>query len=122
MDWFLYDNGLLHERVKPLIIFTKRLIFDICHVSEYASEMKCRNHFSLRHSYSSSSTFLSFTFILANINKNPSSFVFRYFSLKIYCTLFMCFAFDGLLLRSIYFQMTCSNRSMIFENMHLLSC
>ena len=37
MDWFLYDNGLRHERVN---YFRKKLILDVLQGSEYAS-LKC---------------------------------------------------------------------------------
>ena len=51
----------------------------------------------------------------------PNSFFFFHISIRIFCTLFICLVFDGLL-QLIYFRMCCSKHSITFENMYLLSC
>ena len=50
----------------------------------------------------------------------PISFVFPYFHLNIFCNLFFCLEFDGLL-ESICFRMFCSKHSITFDT-YLLSC
>ena len=50
----------------------------------------------------------------------PNSFVFPYFNLNIFCDLFICLEFDGLL-ESICFRMFCSKHSITFDT-YLLSC
>ena len=47
--------------------------------------------------------------------------LFFHISIRIFCTLFICLVFDGLL-QLIYFRMFCSKHSITFENMYLLSC
>ena len=49
----------------------------------------------------------------------PNSFVFPY-SIRIFCNLFICLVFDGLL-QSICFWMFCSKHSITFDT-YLLSC
>ena len=47
--------------------------------------------------------------------------LYFYISIRMFCTLFICLVFDGLL-QSICFRMFCSQHSITFENTHLLSC
>ena len=42
-------------------------------------------------------------------------------SIRVFCTLFICLVFNGLL-KSICFRMFCSKHSITFENTYLLSC
>ena len=44
MDWFLYDNGLRHERVKLLLCMFPREIFQFLAVL-LRSYYYCENHF-----------------------------------------------------------------------------
>ena len=53
MDWFLYDNGLRHERVndfQPLTIFVKSFILDVWLGSGYASVFDEKYVFALSQS------------------------------------------------------------------------
>ena len=47
--------------------------------------------------------------------------LYFHISIRIFCALFICLVFDGLL-QLIYFRMFCSKHSITFENMYLLSC
>ena len=46
--------------------------------------------------------------------------LYFHISIPVFCTLFICLVFDGLL-QSIYFRMFCSKHSITFENMYLIS-
>ena len=58
--------------------------------------------------------------MLTYISKHSAALYFH-ISIWIFCILFICLVFDGLLL-SIYSRMSCSKHSIAFENTHLLIC
>ena len=47
--------------------------------------------------------------------------LYFHISIRIFCNLFICLVFDGLL-QSICFRMFCSKHSIFFENTYLISC
>ena len=65
--------------------------------------------------------FLQYCWKFHLLNPNPCLDFFWNSPVRIFCTLFICFAFDGLL-QSICFRMFCSKHSITFESMYLLSC
>ena len=62
----------------------------------------------------------NFTCLPSYIFKYSKAFYFH-ISTQIFCILFICFVYDGLLW-SIYFRMFCSKNLITFDNAYLISC
>ena len=100
----------------------------LCIIAEYEKQGKylpilhekiCDNYFIVKcllksnESKTASTNFIWSYFVFRN------SFLFH-ISIRIFCILFICLVFDGLL-QLIYFRMFCSKHSITFQNMYLLS-